>query len=342
MPAKPGKKPKTLKIPRSRTGKTARRKNRGQHRFLLPAGLALLVLLTFLTTCYFIFLRPWTPVDTSPGSRKAERPVLLEKQAKKKAMPRAAKQPALEEPASGQQVIYPDTVGRPDTAARPPADKKMPRIAIVIDDMGYHKDIGDKLLDMELNLTFSFLPFAPHSSSQMEKARLRQRDILLHLPLETTDPSWDPGPGTLSAAMDREQMRQAFNKDLATVPMAIGINNHMGSRFTQDRQAMGALLELVRGKGLFFLDSVTTPQSVGAGMAVAMGVKTARRHVFLDNEQDREKIFGQLATLVKMAKEHGWAVGIGHPHQPTLEALGSFRELYDKRVVIVGVHEMIY
>jgi polysaccharide deacetylase 2 family uncharacterized protein YibQ len=137
-------------------------------------------------------------------------------------------------------------------------------------------------------------------------------------------------------------MKSIFQDDLQTVPKAIGVNNHMGSRFTASPQAMRNLMAMIRPRGLFFLDSVTAADSVAYDLAHEMGVKTERRTVFLDNDQNPDKIMAQLALLVRLAGEHGQAVGIGHPYPGTVEALRRYQNDLRTRTEMVGVSRLVH
>ena len=137
-------------------------------------------------------------------------------------------------------------------------------------------------------------------------------------------------------------MQTLFREDLQAVPKAIGVNNHMGSRFTADPQAMRTLLAMVRMRNLFFLDSVTVSQSVAYDLAREMGIKTERRTVFLDNDQSPDKIMAQLELLIQLAGEHGQAVGIGHPYPATVEALRRYQTQLRTRTEMVGVSRLVH
>jgi polysaccharide deacetylase 2 family uncharacterized protein YibQ len=223
----------------------------------------------------------------------------------------------------------------------PPAADNRPRIAIIIDDMGYHRKIGDKLLALDLNLSFSFLPHAPFAGQQEEKAYQMGRDVMVHLPMEASDAKWDPGPGAMYLSASPDELRLTLKKNLAAVPHAIGANNHMGSRFTQNRQAMHRVLGELKNQGLFFIDSFTTSQSIGMDEARKMGLKTGRRHIFLDNVQNPKKICVQLDKLVTRAEKQNQAIGIGHPYQATLDALRNCGEQLLNTVQVVPVHELV-
>lgn len=291
--------------------------------------LFLFVAATLATGFYFMVLYPG-------ASQKIAVPTLSE-QAKKKPHPQET--PLYEEPTLPRQA--PRVVSRPKKTEKK-ALASIPRVAIVIDDMGNRQDTGRALIALDLPFTFAFLPFTPFSEALQREAKARGCDILLHLPLEPVDPKWNPGPGALSTHLDPEAMQALFLKDLQAVPTAIGINNHMGSRFTADPKSMRALLTLVRAHNLFFLDSVTASDSVAYDLAREMGVKAERRTVFLDNDQNPEKIMAQLDLLVRLAREHGQAVGIGHPYPATVEALHRYQTQLRTRTEMVGIHRLVH
>ncbi len=230
--------------------------------------------------------------------------------------------------------------GMPKIKDLPRTDGK-PFVAIVIDDMGYYESTGDKILALNLNLSFAFLPFAPHTSKQAAIAHHLGRDILLHLPMEPADRKWKPEAGTLFLNMNPGQLGETFRKDLAAVPMAIGVNNHMGSRFTEDRAAMKTFLQYLRANNLFFLDSLTSSNSLGYSLSKEMGVEVIRRDIFLDNDQSKDKIISQINKLMLIAKKEGIAVGIAHPHEETLMALVEYQDRFNQQVNLVGIHYLI-
>lgn len=216
-----------------------------------------------------------------------------------------------------------------------------PKVAIIIDDLGYHYQLGRDLLALELELSFSFLPHAPYTRSLAREAYQQGRTILLHLPLEPRDRQQDPGPGALYTAGSKADYRRQLEANLLAVPHATGINNHMGSLFTENHRAMGQLLQLVKEQELYFIDSYTSPSSVGLLMAKTHQVATARRQLFLDNLQQPEHICAQLASLVRLAGVHGWAIGIGHPYPETYEALSSCGAGTLLSVDLVGVDKLV-
>jgi polysaccharide deacetylase 2 family uncharacterized protein YibQ len=230
---------------------------------------------------------------------------------------------------------------KPATPADQPKSGKKPLVAILIDDMGYQPAIGRKMVELPLNLSFSFLPSGPQTRELAASVKAKGRDILLHLPLEATDRKVDPGPGTLTVAMTPEEMEKRFAEDLAAVPMAIGLNNHMGSRFTEDRAAMAALLKAVKKRHLFFLDSRTATKSIACDVAREQGIPCLGRHLFLDNEQEANAIAKQIDKLLAIAAKNGQAIAIGHPHQSTLEALRRAQEKLSTQAEVVPIHRLV-
>ncbi|THB77518.1 MAG: divergent polysaccharide deacetylase family protein [Desulfobulbaceae bacterium] len=216
-----------------------------------------------------------------------------------------------------------------------------PKVAVIIDDLGYHYQIGRDLLALELDLSFSFLPHAPYTRPLESEAYQKGRTILLHQPLEPRGSEWDPGPGALFTSGSMDEYRYQLEANLQAVPHATGINNHMGSKFTEDSRAMGQLLQLIKEKELYFIDSYTSSTSIGMMMAKDYQVATARRHVFLDNLQQQDHICRQLNSLANLAYKQGWAIGIGHPYAETYEALKNCGETTLSSVDLVGVDKLV-
>ena len=321
-------------MPRGPAKKSARKttKKKAGRRFGLFC-LFLFVAATLVAGVYFMFLYP--------GHQHGVPLPVLSGQSKHKPLRQEAELPAplYEEPALPHQA--PPIAPRPRKTEKKPLTGR-PLVAIVIDDMGYRQNTGKALLALDLPLSFAFLPFTPFSDELQQEAQDKGRDILLHLPLEPTDPKAHPGPGALTTTMDSDTMQSLFQGDLQAVPKAIGVNNHMGSRFTANPQAMRKLMAMIRPRNLFFLDSVTAADSVAYELAREMGVKTERRTVFLDNDQNPKNIRGQLDLLVKLAGEHGQAVGIGHPYPATVEALRQYQTQLRTRAEVVPIHRLVH
>ena len=299
---------------------SSRRKNPRPLSRLLLAALLLAAIVLAIT-----YARHQAPPATTLSKTAKHPPLLILKKTPPPLPPPVPARPATPPPVPPPAL--PSVTAEPVTA----------RFALVIDDMGYHQKIGEALLELPLNITFAFLPFAPHTESQLKLARARKRDILLHLPMEATDKKWDPGPGALFTAMDSETIHRTILQDLAAIPDAIGVNNHMGSLFTENEPAMREFLGLLKQRNLFFLDSQTSPHSVGYRVAGELGMLTMHRNVFLDNQQDKELIKRQLDALVFLAEKQGIAIGIAHPHQATLDALRDYLREHKKTVAMVSI-----
>jgi polysaccharide deacetylase 2 family uncharacterized protein YibQ len=201
---------------------------------------------------------------------------------------------------------------------------RRPRVAIVIDDMGYDMRRFRSLLEVDAQITVAVLPHLRFSREVALEAYSNGWEVLLHLPMEPRDmASNDPGKGALLTAMGEGEVRLRMEEDLKGVPHASGVNNHMGSRFTEDPVLMRTVLDVVRDHKMFFLDSRTTSGSVAGTLAREMGVKGVERAVFLDNTRDEEYIKARLKELVSIARKRGKAVAIGHPYPETIAALKS-------------------
>ena len=218
----------------------------------------------------------------------------------------------------------------------------LPKVAIIIDDMGYDEVLGEQLLTFPIELTFSFLPFAPYTRKLERLAHRAGKTVFLHLPLEPKDGTFNPGCGALYLQDSPEKQREKIAKALQEVPHAVGVNNHMGSRFTEDKPAMANIMQEIKDRSLVFVDSFTTPGSVGLQAAHQAGVKSIGRSVFLDNVLDEEKICDQLEQLVRVSEKNGRAIGIGHPHRETVVAVAKCGEKYLTRVQYVGVREILF
>ena len=204
--------------------------------------------------------------------------------------------------------------------AVPAVERGQALVALVIDDLGRSLETIDRLEALEVDLSYSVLPFETRTPEVVRELHERGAEILLHLPMEADGPA-DPGPGSLLRAMGEEELRRRTREALAAVPGAIGVNNHMGSALSSDSAALEPVLAELGARGLFFLDSRTTADSVGFRLARELGIPAAERRVFLDRKVDREEIRAQFRRLLEEAAERGSAIAIGHPYEETLEVL---------------------
>ncbi len=221
-----------------------------------------------------------------------------------------------------------------------------PRVAIIVDDIGMNKEPIDKLVGLPAPVTLAVLPNLPYSAYAAESARNKGLDVMLHLPMEPMESSGytgaDAGEDALLVGQPKEAVLAALDKNLASVPHIKGVNNHMGSKFMENQELMDMVLEEIDGKGLFFIDSMTSSGSVGYKTALAMGMKTGKRDVFLDDSsKDAAYVKSQIEKLVGIAEKNGYAVGICHPYPATVQALAEMMPQLEDRVDIVPVSDIL-
>jgi len=218
----------------------------------------------------------------------------------------------------------------------------IPKVAFIIDDLGYETEIAIKMMELEFPLTLSILPFLQYSEYVAEEGKKNNQEIMLHLPMEPSNSFANPGPGAIKSYMSEEEIRQTVRGCIFNIPYVIGVNNHMGSKITEDREIMKIVLEEIRRYDLFFIDSITTQNSIAYQVAQEMGVKTAVRTVFLDNESDMEYIKGQMLEAQEIALRDGEAIAIGHSRINTFYVLKRMiPELIKAGIEIVPVSELV-
>ncbi len=232
-----------------------------------------------------------------------------------------------------------------DPGASPPAPglPTLGRVAIVIDDFGVDLKAAKEFLTLPLALTFSVMPRQAHSREIAKLAHDHGHEILLHMPMEPHGyPQVNPGPGALLVSMGSTQVRQALQNALASVPYASGVNNHMGSTFTEQAEPLKSVLAELRSRGMYFLDSYTSNNSVACTMAEQMHVPCGRRDIFLDHEPTESFVRSQLQRLIREAKIQGTSVAIGHPHAATLKVLRQESNRFaEERVAVVPLREVL-
>lgn len=214
-------------------------------------------------------------------------------------------------------------------AARPPADERrpssgQPMISIVIDDMGLDRRRSRTAVALPAKLTLSYLPYARDIGAQVRAARARGHELFLHLPMEAQSRAVDPGPRALSPTSHPRETMRRLRWALSRFDGFVGVNNHMGSRFTSNANAMRLVLKELARHRLIFLDSKTTPRSVARPIANALGLPFAARDVFLDDHQDGISVRTRLQQLERIARRQGHAIAIGHPRDRTLVALRNW------------------
>jgi hypothetical protein len=218
-----------------------------------------------------------------------------------------------------------------------------PKIAIVIDDLGGENKISRELLRWDFPVTLSILPFTPYSKTLAGEAHRKGKEVILHLPMEPHGyPQIRPGEGVLLEEMDETRLLHQLSKDIEAVPYIKGVNNHMGSRLMESPEKLEIIFSELKRRGLFFLDSRTTAQSVGFQVAQSVGLKAAERNVFIDNSSAEEDVKGQLEQLIRLSLVNGKAIGIGHPHLSTLKAIKEMvPKIKEKGIDIVPLSEVL-
>lgn len=233
-------------------------------------------------------------------------------------------------------LVEPPGVVLPDTAIA------LPMLAIVIDDMGRDLKTLDALFDVGVPINVAVLPHLPRSKETAVAANKKGWDVLLHLPMEPqVSEKNDPGKGALWTGMTPAEVRAQMSLDLDSVPFVVGVNNHMGSKFTEDGPLMREVIKDLKKRKLFFLDSRTSAKTVASAMALEMGVPNIDRNVFLDNERDAEYVKARIAEAVRIAKKKGFSVAIGHPYPETIAALKQTLSGINKDVRIVRLTEAL-
>ena len=201
-------------------------------------------------------------------------------------------------------------------------DLERPMIAVVIDDLGLRRQATRAAIALPGPLSLAFLAYAEDLDDQAASARAAGHELLLHQPMEP-EGAQDPGPDALLTSLSGRENVARLTAALDRLPQVVGINNHMGSRFTASSVALEPVLRTLQRRGLLFLDSRTTGESVGLATARRLGVPSVGRDVFLDHRASagRPYVERQLAEVEAIARESGAAVAIGHPHAATLDAL---------------------
>lgn len=220
-----------------------------------------------------------------------------------------------------------------------PDQVKKPVITIVIDDLGYNRQGMTASLNLPTQVTLAILPNTPFSKATAKASVEQGRTIILHTPMENTR-QLELGPGGLYTHMQEKEFKQVLTESINSVPGITGINNHMGSLLTQSKQNMRWVMETIKPKQLFFIDSVTSGKSVAYQQAKDMQITTVKRNVFLDNLQNEAAIHKQFERLIRIAKKEGRALAIGHPYPSTMAYLQKrLPKLVEEGIELISIND---
>ncbi len=286
------------------------------------AGWAGLGLLAALLVAVGLWALTGAPHESSrPGAAHIERP--------------APMPPEPSAPAPGAQDQVPEDDG-------PGLLERGPRAAIIIDDLGNSWREGRKVTSLSYPVAVSVLPGTPFAKRIARRAHARSKEVLLHMPMEPGDDSIPLGPTFLRIGMGRSELLTTLDANLGSIPYVQGVNNHMGSRLTARDRPMRWVMEGLRDRDLFFVDSRTTARSRALVQARAVGIPATERDVFLDHRPEGPRIRDQFRELMAKAREQGTAIAIGHPRSVTLEVLREWLPKAASRgVEIVSVREVL-
>lgn len=229
---------------------------------------------------------------------------------------------------------------KPDEGGRSLSD--LPKVAIILDDVGYDLRIAKRFLELKGPFTFAVLPKGPFNKTIIELAHLKGFEIMLHLPMEPKEyPKVNPGPGALLTTMDPDQLIAQLNENLLNIPYLKGVNNHMGSRMTGSSNQMRQIFTILKKKGLFFIDSRTSSDTICRSSAELLQLPFAERDVFIDHFVESQFIQSQIHKLIGRALKNGQAVGIAHPHRTTFDTLQRLLPKLEQEVQLVPASQVV-
>ena len=218
-----------------------------------------------------------------------------------------------------------------------------PRIALIIDDIGYSIPRARNFLRLDIPITFSILPRVPYTRDLAAEINDHGHDVMLHQPMQPYDSTLDPGPGALYEGDEPSRITGIIEENISEVPLAIGVNNHMGSRFTECQREIHEALRVIKNNNLFFVDSRTSNHSKAFRTARNLHLTSDRRNVFLDTVRNESAILFRLNQLERCAWRYGHAIGIGHPFPETARAIECFlRDPGVSEISFVHISSIMY
>jgi polysaccharide deacetylase 2 family uncharacterized protein YibQ len=214
------------------------------------------------------------------------------------------------------------------------------QLVIIIDDIGNNYERGNAMVELKGPLTLAFLPHTPYAKRLANKAYLHHKEIILHVPMENITNA-ALGPGALTQDLTETELKRTLKEAISSIPHIQGMNNHMGSALTQNKQSMKWVMETLQDEQLYFIDSLTSHKSVAYKMAQQQGLPSLKRHVFLDNDTSLASLSKQWQQALSISKKHGSAVLIAHPYTESHEFLAQkIPELSDQNIQLVPASQL--
>ncbi|MDN4502449.1 divergent polysaccharide deacetylase family protein [Alteromonadaceae bacterium BrNp21-10] len=213
-------------------------------------------------------------------------------------------------------------------------------IALIIDDIGNSRNDESAFL-LPKEVTFSILPHTPFSNEFAHRAAKQQREVMLHMPMESLAGT-NPGPGAITSSMSPQAIQHKLSRAIEDIPNALGLNNHMGSKLTQLTLPMTTTMEFLQQRDMYFLDSRTTRYSKAEKIAHKVGVEVLHRNVFIDHSLDPAKMQKEFQRLVRIAKKYRKAIGIAHPNSTTMHFLQqNLHQLAEHNITLVPISRFL-
>jgi polysaccharide deacetylase 2 family uncharacterized protein YibQ len=339
------------KKPKKATPKTRRKaKKKGIPRGTgIKIALALALLVAIVVGAGLLMQRYLPPAPgTAPAVDRAKAPVTAPKTTPPpkplKVAPPPPKAAAPVKPPVYE--IYPakEQADRPRTPIRPDVPVSgRPRVAIIIDDIGYDRSLARKFMAFKVPLTFSVLPDSPFGDTLVKEIKANGLELMLHQPMEPQEyPSVNPGPGALLSSMTADELIAQLERNLDRLPGVRGVNNHMGSQLTTESSRMYQVFSVIKKRNLYFIDSRSTADTICRPSAHMFQVPFAERDIFLDHFQEAAFIRKQFRLLAKEARKHGQAVAIAHPHRLTVKIFKEMLPELQKQVQLVPASEIVH
>lgn len=216
----------------------------------------------------------------------------------------------------------------------------LPKLAIIIDDFGYDSHLASKFISLPYKIDLAVLPFLQWSSFVSEKGYRSGKEILLHLPMQAYKHVVDRN--VISIGMDLDEIEKIVDRALLIVNHAVGVNNHMGSLATADADLMRKVMKVLRDRGLFFIDSYTTPDTVAYHTALEMGLPCFYNSLFIDRYSGENRVEEYILRLLSIAKRRKMTVGIGHAKSETFNALSKLLPIISRHVEVVFASDIVY